>query len=459
MDVDGDGFVDFAVYSGGNLAGADLTLYHGSASGFVATDLLHLSEETVQSGGAIYQDMDGDGSADVLVWNGHSDTISWFASDGAGGFPESWSVIPEVNHDQAATAADLDGDGAPEIVAATYDSARVYWNDGARILTEGGEATVDLSSWFNDTRIWPGGVELDGTPGEEAIATTSDGATFAVLDGDGRGFTATAYAGPEVDVDTTFQHAADLDGDGDDELLIENAAVNRGDMDGDGVIDDEVKILIGGLGEAGFPTAWTDLVFSLGPDPVLALTMDADLDGDGLVDLAIVDAAGVRLWGWDGAALVERVSTDLIWGGGSADYTARAWLASTDADGDGDIDLLIALRGLASVQVLENDGAGAFTAGAIVAVPASLEEAAYAALADLSGDGHLDAWTLDGDDGVVRSWRETEAGWETLLLQTIGILNHGTARDIDGDGVADLVGAGGRQLWVYWGTGKEVPCE
>jgi hypothetical protein len=94
-----------------------------------------------------------------------------------------------------------------------------------------------------------------------------------------------------------------------------------------------------------------------------------------------------------------------------------------------------------------------------VAVPASLEEAAYAALADLSGDGHLDAWTLDGDDGVVRSWRETEAGWETLLLQTIGILNHGTARDIDGDGVADLVGAGGRQLWVYWGTGKEVPCE
>jgi hypothetical protein len=267
---------------------------------------------------------------------------------------------------------------------------------------------------------------------------------------------------PDVYWPTTFPHAADLDGDGDDELLIENVANEVGDIDGMGSWDYE-RAWLGGGGEIGWPSAWTDLVDTYGTDSILALTMDADLDGDGLVDLALLDTTGVRVWGWDGAALAETASTDIAWAASATDLDTRRWMGAADFDADGDSDLFLALRDEAAVQVLLNDGAGGFSLGDRISVDADLADADGTTASDLTGDGRLDVWSLTGPSsfGLLSAWRLVDGAFDALPTQTIAPTDRVTPRDIDADGVRDLVVGEDDRVYVYWGVPEvvTVDCE
>ena len=293
---------------------------------------------------------------------------------------------------------------------------------------------------------WPGGVDLDGDGDEE----TWEMGSWTRVAWDGAATAAVEPTPPDLYTRYAQAHAADLDGDGDAELLVENATRDASDLGGE-------ALALGGVGETGWPTSWTDLVDTVGADVVRAVAMDGDLTGDGPADLVLVDAAGVRVWAWDGAAFAEVASTDLAWAATAPDTTVRRWLAESDDDGDGDIDLLLGLNGEEAAQVFLNDGAGSFRLGERVSVPASLADST-ANVEDLDGDGRLEAWSVADD---LQGWRDGASGWEALDTSYVAFGPYAAARDLDGDGAADVVGASGDRVYVVWGTREDVvlTCE
>ena len=172
-----------------------------------------------------------------------------------------------------------------------------------------------------------------------------------------------------------------------------------------------------------------------------ALAM-ADLDNDGIQDLAIINAQDNR---------VAAILGDGEGGFGTLRRTSvledpRA-IAAGDLDGDGIADLAVAA--VSGMQVLPGNGNGTFEPGSLLMTGTNFSDIA---IADLNDDAHLDlvaitayddsvAVLLGNGDGTFQAAMnfDLEHGWGSVA---VGLLN--------GDQVPDLVVAHG-----YW-TGVEV---
>jgi hypothetical protein len=189
----------------------------------------------------------------------------------------------------------------------------------------------------------------------------------------------------------------------------------------------------------------------------------ADLDGDGRRD-AIVTLEGARA---SQQLPAEPSAVDVLLGNGDGTFkpamrtvldpggAARPLSPVVgDIDGDGDLDVVVALSGVAdsSVQLMLGDGAGHLVAAARLAVPHSTS----VALSDLDRDGVVD---------IVASSASTASGVSVLFgvgggsFAAPAVLRAGTiydsvaTGDVDGDQVPDLV-AVGEQLAVFRGAGN-----
>jgi len=222
--------------------------------------------------------------------------------------------------------------------------------------------------------------------------------------------------------------------------------VDSGDLDGDGDLD-VVASGCGGL-------YWFENLDGLGSlgqaQPVAACqatpyvaVSDLDLDGDpDLVSFSAFD--GVRWYDnqsgsfgpglWIGPATVG--VTDV---------------AAGDLDSDGDPDLLCTWEGLDAVAWFENDGQGGFGPEQPVTAPALYSRPWGVDAGDLDGDGDLDVLlALRGDDRAV--WFENLAGLGSFgPPRTIDLLVNDprsiTSGDLDGDGDLDVLVANG---WGQW---------
>ena len=282
--------------------------------------------------------------------------------------------------------------------------------------------------------------------------------------------------------------AADIDGDGTDELTLvirsyagrlqvmrraasglmvssaiiqldrEPRSITKGDFDGDGDIDfavscygsEHIAILLNG-GTGNFTVAqriradgWSGGIS--GPQDVLA----GDLNADGRTDLVV---------GWIGTRRF-----DIFFGQvGGTFRPPVSWLAPDftnitqpavvtfdigDVDGDGDIDILAPLLSTGAGQpvvIFRNDGAGGF-ANAVKAGEISGGYHWGALLADFDGDGDLDAVTSTVLGGNILVWRNdsTAAGVAFAAPVSLGyssFARHFLAVNIDGDCDLDLIEA------------------
>lgn len=263
--------------------------------------------------------------------------------------------------------------------------------------------------------------DLDGDGDLDLVTANSGGGDVSILRNNGDGTFAAPlnyFAGGSA----SAVFAADLDGDSDLDLAIAESAFETPNVwilknNGDGSFDAGI----------GYPT-------ESGARCVYA----ADLDGDGDLDLAVVhNGLGIgHLW-------VLKNAGDGSFAAGVSYYVGDipTSVIAADLDGDGDLDLASANENAGDVWILSNDGVGNFpliqaytTGGPPWSGPQSL------IAADLDEDGNIDlavARSNTNDVAILKndgSGHFAASGYYGAGGSPISVV----ASDIDGDNDLDL---------------------
>lgn len=357
-------------------------------------------------------DLDRDG-VDELLAGGGDGFVGLLRFDVRGAVHPEQLPVPDRVEELA--VADLDGDGWMDVAAATWGGLVVLWNDGA------GQLGAPLLVAPDDhVAVRAGDLNGDGVAD---LFTAQFGVGLRTwLGTGGHAFVPGSVLGP---VGGTPIALGDWNEDGD----LDAVAIN---LTG-------IRVLLGD-GQGGLVP--DELVLHPWPDGLLA----ADVDGDGHLDLVSHD---------------DRKVLPVLLGDGQAGFhpepeSSGSWTAyptsldAGDLDGDGLPDLLVCdgevfvMRGSPSQTLLRGEGLPLGSAQAV-------------ALADVDGDGRLDAvaWRVadpghgpsdpapgwltvghgDGRGGL-RGVRRTAA--EACAFPSTP---HTALGDLDGDGALDLVEA------------------
>ena len=321
-------------------------------------------------------DLNHDHCPDAIVANEQDGTVSVLLGDGRGGFvPGPGSPFPAGRNPNDLAVADFNDDGHPDVAVANHEEKHltVLLGDG-----RGGLAPAPRSPYAVDVVPHTHGVaaaDLDGD-GHVDLATDSwgnDRVATLLGDGDG-GF----RAGPLLAVGRhPYQRlrSGDVNGDG-------HADIITTDLEGD-----SVTVLLG-EGRGRFRAA-PGSPFPAGDSPFnLAV---GDVDGDGHVDLAVVNAPGSTSdrRGRDGLTILTgdgRGGFRML--GGSPFPTGHIpnRIAIGDMNGDGAGDVVVSCPDSDRLDVFTMGRTGAPRAS-VVPLPGRPKGIA---LHDVDGDGRAD---------------------------------------------------------------------
>ncbi|MFK7743274.1 MAG: FG-GAP repeat domain-containing protein [Planctomycetota bacterium] len=411
-DLNGDGFPDLVSEdTGWGPPRTDIRVGYGSASGvFTASQL-------VTSGSAAfcrntYLDVDGDGRIDILGIGAYGSYLLRNTTIVAGGTPSFLDVtsssLPAGLAGSHLASADFDGDGDVDIVYRDPASAiQILANDGSGGFALLPNAGLPLTAELPFVAVG----DDDGDGDLDLLIVQRGAAPARLLRNDGlAGFSDANYQLPTAASGAAFE---DLDGDGDADLLVvdrESLAMTPYRNDG-----------------AGLFVAMRSVPIDRDSD--VSAPMLADLDGDGDRDVVL---RGTQLF--VAAAAFEYVSLQER---AVADSLPTEGLVAADVDGDGIVDLAVGN----TLRLGDGDG----FAREVVAVGASNE--VIRALVDLDGDGVLDiVWTTPpsispAQAGVRLGLGATSYGASQPIVDAIR--GRVVTADLDGDGLLDLCSEAG----------------
>ncbi len=461
-DIDGDGDLD-AVYgqaasqSGSALNQNQIVLNDGSGT---FTDPVNplLPSNLMRTSNIEFCDFDGDGDADLYVRDqlffASLPIDSLLFNDGTGLFSDvtDSNLIGESATGRV-TVGDIDDDGDFDVLA-----GNVRLNDGTGVL----QSVPD--SWIGTGAL----TDIDADGDLDMVA--SDGAYENVGGGqpEARGLP-DPFAGP-------FPFAMeDVNSDSVSDIVwrpltptplapfARTRAITTMDFEGDGD-DDCIDIKSNGSVIRWFDHG-ADVFFGIRdtqPDEIfLAIDQEAvgDIDGDG--DLDVFVSSGIRPYGQGISApcegswqprvfLNDGVGNFTELAGAVPNYTLPVYSAAlADVDGDGDLDAALGIGGddcAGQDRLLINDGSGQFVDETAARLPVIVEGASVLSFADSDGDGDQDllvqtlslTWFFVAQTPTYLLVNDGSGHFTT----TVPLPDNGNARfaDIDGDGDPDVAG-------------------
>lgn len=312
-------------------------------------------------------DMNGDGDADVVHVQGSGFAIH----DNQGGtFVRTTYTVPGTQSTLTSLAAgDIDGDGHVDLVVGlTNDGPRIYWGDGTGNWPTPNPLQVPIFGFAVPTKVALGDVDNDGDLDMVNVHSSfASNPSFLYRNLGNRAFVGLSSAiWPNGNVPFTVPNFVDVDGDGWRDCLFlplfdgfpawlywnnsgvfSNASTTSfpsvvgrfvshalADLDGDGDRD----LLLAGDGNSGrFLRAVAPRQFvvetTVAPRLEAARILTEDHDQDGDFDLTVFSRLQTELWANDGTG--QFVRTDVVGDNANVDVVVPA-----DFDGDGDLDML-----------------------------------------------------------------------------------------------------------------------
>ncbi|MBI3464535.1 MAG: VCBS repeat-containing protein, partial [Planctomycetes bacterium] len=440
-DYNGDGIPDLVVATEPDDVQQDIVVSSDPGEG-IASLLIgigegyFLDEEVIPVFGETASDIDaldadGDGDLDFVMTQPSRDRLMVILGDDNGEFIDtgtSGGALAEVGSaSESVILADVNRDGAPDIVAANY------WGGFVSVLLGNEDGTFGAATNFNVDQTplslaW-GDVDDDG---DVDIVTANYGPnTASVLLGDGNGgFAAAVNYDVDFDPDTIFLEDMDADGF----LDIVTATNSSGAVSatvlfgvGDGTFEDRVDIFIGGDGSALQAVGATALSSS-GLSGSAAI---GDINCDGRLDIVAGNGNG-----------------RVVLGNGDRTFTTqqgfRTNLFSTmtmlgDLNEDGKLDVVFADEFGSDVTFLLGNGDGTFSTEGTLDVA---NFTAAALLADVNDDGHLDVLAADYEGSVWLRLGEGNGSFSERTEYLIGPeLQSLALGDVDRDGDLDIIAA------------------
>jgi hypothetical protein len=429
-DVDGDGDVDALSASGNPSKIAWYENVNGDGSAWTTRTITTAATRAYSVWPA---DIDGDGDLDVL---GGANQVQWYRNEtihATACFATPPPISTAASGAIGAVALDLDRDGDADVASAALAGNRVLWHDNAAgngstwITSPVATGTVSVMS--------VAGADLDGDGDPDLLSASAGSSLIAWHDntaGNGSAWTTRTITTAALGATGIF--AADVDGDGDQDALTSS---NN---------DDKVAWYENTAGNGSAWVTHTITILANGPHAVFA----ADVDGDG-------DQDALTSSRWDNAVLWYENTA----GNGSAWVThtiASAALGTvavfaTDLDRDGDVDVLATSGDADTVAWYENTaGNGSVWTTHVVTTTADGAESVSAA--DVDGDGDVDVLSASSYDDKVAWYENTTGNGATWVTHTLSTTSHGAgevlAADLDGDGDADVVAASWGDNTVAW---------
>ena len=367
-DTDGDGTPDLVQLSRDTY---DLRLARGLGGGRFNCPIVCTSQRSSNPQDVRLADLNGDGLADLVFSNAQMNAVTVYrgAADGVPRFAQEFKA-PTFAHGLA--IADFDRDGHPDLFVGGGDGS-----ESAQMLASGiGDATFTTATMTGAASFscwWPVAADLDG-----------DGFADLVMDNKHLSWNTGSGAGPIVILPglpagrTASRRAPSL---GHDDLV---------------VLGDSLRLVR--FDPARALSVVSTMATSVTGNPAEATNLLArDLDRDGSDDLVALDSGvnGVQVF----RGLGDHFAPGVAYPCGDADHVPSG-LAIGDVDGDGFADIVVSLRDahlnpvFASATIWYNRGNGTFTDRTDFDLGQTFGGAC--ALGDVDGNGTLDLAIANG---------------------------------------------------------------
>lgn len=274
-DIDLDGDPDVVVAFGETIS------WHENTDGAPSSEQRHLITEHGNASSVEPVDIDGDGDIDVIVASHTNDVVTWRENlDGKGEFSVPRPIAADLGGPETVRTADIDGDGDLDVFSGSggwpSHSSRIAWHENAD-----GEGTFGRTAVLDHSEDGEGDVslapaDLDGDGDIDLLAAISNNILW-YENADSRGNFSDPRIIAELDVGGASPspnktvYPADLDGDGDLDVLAalhNDQVVWFENLTGDGLFS----------GGQMIGSDFTDVISS-----VAAADMDGDGDKDVLL--------------------------------------------------------------------------------------------------------------------------------------------------------------------------------
>ncbi len=444
-DINGDKKPDLVV---SDQYGEIFTFYGKGTGLFTAGPVYPLQVDDAQPTNLVLADFNGDGALDLFKAGDQYKYGTVMLGRGDGTFQSNQAYQWSQNGwGHNIVTADFNGDGIPDVAysfpccSASNNAFAVMLGGAHGVLGKPALVSVSTAAGCYNWPEWIATGDVNGDGKADIVATLYNDAdagcqnnALAVLTGKGTGkFNKPAYYSTSATAQAYEVFLADVNGDGKLDIVTSN-------MDG------TISVLLNkGKGTFGPATLITSVAAL---NPYHNSIAVGDFNGDGKADIAVAtlwnqQAVYVLLSNGDGTFQAPIVTA-------TPEYTYT--LAAGDFNKDGKMDLLVTTQsygcetgvaGGAGYLYLQGEGNGAFSIGQFVCTGGNAPF--YPAVADLNGDGKLDAIIpmLQEDQvyeqGPVVLQGNGDGTFNRVGAFYVGAVSAGAViADFNGDGMPDI---------------------